>query len=312
MMTQKYMLQFSVTKWVFPGLISVFLFSCTAKVAKKEDTKAKAEVAVISPQKQIITEYLKLNAVTQFQKKISIMASNTGYINQLNFKQGDGIVAGGVFCLIKTKEQQALKNIVHGDSSLTQFQKALSVIASATGTISVINVQQGDYVSEGDILATLVVPNSLILAVNVPYEYRTYVSAGTNCNIQLPDGRKWQQTITQSMPLVDAVTQAQQFIIRLPNAALPENLNVFVLIPYKKSGLTLCVPSSAIQTDEMQQFFWVMKVVNQSIAIKFPVTIGLQNDSLTEIKSDGITEKDLIIITGAYGLADSSAVIIKR
>ena len=155
-------------------------------------------------------------------------------------------------------------------------------------------------------------PTSLIVQVNVPYEYNQYVHAGTMCEIVLPSGEKINASITGLMPTVDVSSQSQSFFIRLPSEALPENLNVTIEIAYKQKSNAICIPSVAIQMDEMQKYFWIMKATNDSLAIKLPIEIGLQNDSLTEIISDKILVSDKIIVEGAYGLADSTRISFNK
>jgi biotin carboxyl carrier protein len=300
------------------GIISTLLFiiivmnyGCeNKKDAAENKAEVKAVVTIVNPVEQNLTEYIKLNGVTFFQKKDNIRSTNTGYIISLKLKQGDRITTGEPFCSIGTKEQIALKNI--SDSSLFKFQKPLSVIANASGVITAINSLQGDYVSEGDVLAAVCEPSSLVVQVNVPYEYNQYVNAGKICEIILPDGRIIRSTITGAMPTVDASSQAQSFFIRLPNESLPENLNVTIRIAYKQKNNVLCISSGAIQTDEMQKEFWLMKAVDDSLALKIPIKIGLQNDSITEIISDKIAVTDKIILQGAYGLVDSSLITIDK
>lgn len=288
----------------------IFFFGCySGEKSAAESAEVKTMVSIVSPSFQNITEYIQLNGVTLFQKKNNIRSTNTGYITSLKFIQGDFINAGELFCTIGTKEQDALKNISSLDTSLNKFQHPLSVLASASGIITTIGVLQGNYVSEGDILANVSEPTSLIVQVNVPYEYNQYVGAGKPCEIILPDGNTILTTITGAMPTIDAVSQSQSFFIRLPKQTLPENLNVTIRIPYRQKNNLLCIPTIAVQADEMQKEFWVMKLVNDSLAVKTIVQIGLQNDSLSEIVSDKISISDKIIFQGAYGLPDSSLVI---
>lgn len=293
--------------------LSLVAFGCHhEEKSANETTAVRSEVSVVHPQQQTITEYLQFNGVTQFQKKNNIRSTNTGYITSLLFKTGDRIQQGTVFCTINTKEQQALKNISSGDSSLSKFQKPLSVISNATGVITAINVLQGDYISEGDVLATASEPTSLIVVVNVPYENHQFAKEGSPCELVLSDGKIITTSISGMMPSVETASQSQAFFIRLPEQSLPENLNVILRIPYKKSVNTLCITTSAVQTDELQKDFWLMKVVHDSLAVKVPVQTGLRNDSLTEIVSKNISISDNIISKGAYGLSDSTIVILKK
>jgi multidrug efflux pump subunit AcrA (membrane-fusion protein) len=298
---------------VFLFAVAGFLCGCgnSGKV-KDETVRVRTYVTIIHPSMENITQYIHLNGVTLFQKKDNIRSTNTGYITSLKFKQGDNIRMGQLFCTLATKEQAALKDISTVDSSLIKFQKPISVLANASGSIQAINVVQGDYISEGDIVAVVNEPASLIVKVNVPYEYNAYVRAGKTCEIILPDGKIISTSISGVLPTVDPVSQSQSFYIRLPAELLPENLNVAIRIPQQQKNNLLCVPSTAVQTDEMQKEFWLMRVTGDSMALRVPVQTGLQNDSFTEIISTTISTKDNIILQGAYGLADSTTVIFDK
>jgi RND family efflux transporter MFP subunit len=224
------------------------------------------------------------------------------------WKTGDHISSGTLFCSIKTKEQDALKNIDSREPSLKQFQTPLNVFANASGIFTAVNYSKGDFVNEGDILATITDPSSLVLVVNVPYEYHEFVYKGRTCSVKFPDGKIIQATIQEEVPVVDAASQTQSYLIRFPgNRLLPENINLIVHIPVKQKQNAVSLPLEAIQTNETQDAFWVMKLINDSLAVKIPITVGLQNDSLREIIS-GIGINDKIIVKGAYGLPDSSLV----
>jgi len=112
------------------------------------------------------------------------------------------------------------------------------------------------------------------------------------------------------MPTVDIGSQSQEYYIRLPHLSLPENLNVIIRFPYRQALNVLCIPKAALQTDELQQEFWVMKVVH-SMALKVPVSIGLQSDSIVEVKPGILQSGDRIITEGSYELADSSEITIQ-
>jgi hypothetical protein len=54
-----------------------------------------------------------------------------------------------------------------------------------------------------------------------------------------------------------------------------------------------------------------MKLASDSMAVRVPITVGSQNDSLKEVES-GISINDKIIVKGGYGLADSALVNIEK
>ncbi len=299
---------------IFSAAILLLLFySCGNKQqAEAEAVAEKISVSADVVKRETLTEYLTLNGVTLFQKKGNIRANATGYITSLLFKQSDAVSLGNIFCNIQTKEQNALKEVSKLDSSLAKFSKPLSVTSNATGILSTVSIMQGDYVAEGDILATVTEPSSLVIVISVPFEYHPYVNTGKACEITLPDGKTFRTTVTGALPTVDAASQSQSYFIRLPLQSLPENLNVIIRFPYKQMENALSVPLAALQTDELQKEFWVMKVLNNSLAIKIPVTVGLQNDSIVEIKSGNLQLGEKIITSGSYGLVDSTEILIQQ
>lgn len=295
-------------------IITALLPACKQKVTAVAEAPEpiKTRVTIVQPIKQSLTNYLQLNANTIFQKKVVVRANITGYIIAMPWKAGDRITAGSIFCSIKTKEQDALKNLSQREPSLKQFQESIKIKTNAAGFITAVNYLAGDFVNEGDILATITEPSSLVLAVNVPYEYHQFVYNGRSCQVQLPDGKIINAAITLSIPVIDAVSQTQQYLIRLPgNQPLPENMNVIVRIPMKQKINAVCLPLEAIQTNETQDEFWVMKLSGDSMALRVPVTVGTQNDSLKEVIT-GISLSDKIIIQGGFGLADSALVHVEK
>jgi multidrug efflux pump subunit AcrA (membrane-fusion protein) len=292
----------------------IFVLSCNTKNAtiKADITEPTVtNVSLVSPITENFTDAIQLNGNTAFQKKLVIRANITGYIKKLNYKIGDNIKSGALFCSIKTKEQDALKNIDQRDPSLQQFQLPIKIYTSASGFLTAVNYIEGDFVNEGDVLATITDPASLVLIVNVPYEVHQYVYSGRSCEVELPDGRKIPSTITKGIPVIDTASQTEQFYIHLPSKLqLPEGMNMLVKIPTTQKVYAIALPLAAIQTNETQDQFWVMKMINDSMAIRVPVTVGLQNDSLKEILS-GVSINDKIVSDGAYGLSDSSLVKIE-
>jgi len=293
----------------------LFFSSCSQQKATGSEEAAalpKTVVNFIQPVRQGFTDYIQLNGNTQFQKKSVVRANITGYIMDMRWKQGDHISSGTLFCNIKTKEQDALKNIDSREPSLQQFQTPLKVMTSSSGIITSVNYSKGDFINEGDVLATITDPASLVLVVNVPYEYHEAVYKGKSCSVKFPDGKTIDAVIQEEVPFIDSASQTQTYLIRFPgNSLLPENMNLIVHIPVKQSQQAIALPLEAIQTNETQDEFWVMKLANDSLAIKVPVTVGLQHDSLREIIS-GININDKIIVKGAYGLTDSSLVSINK
>lgn len=292
----------------FIPVIIIIFWSCNNKVENTSEEKAAITVETTLVQQTDIKEYLTFNGVTKYQKKEDIRSNVTGYISRMNFKIGDKINNGQLFASVRTKEQDALKDAVKIDSSLSKFISPIVIRSNAAGIISELNITANDYIAEGDILVSIVQPKSLVVQVNVPYEYEDYVSIGTICEILLQNGETIIAKITGSLPSIDPVAQSQIFLIALPDSAIPENLNVQVRTVYREATNALSIPNSALQTNELLTDYWVMKVVQDSLAIKQLVTPLLRNDSLVQIERGLLKVNDVIITEGAYQMQDSTIV----
>lgn len=293
------------------GLV-LFLTSCKKTEMPQNDTKASVEVTTTLITDGDVQQYLTFNGVAIYQRKENIRSNVTGYISRMNFKIGDKISAGQSFATVRTKEQDALKAAVKIDSSLQKFISPIGIKSNASGVISVLNITQNDYVAEGDILATVVQPNSLVIQVNVPYEYNNVVKIGSDCEIILQNGEKITGKISGSLPSIDAVAQSQIYLISLPQGNLPENLNVQVGILYREAKNVMTIPKTALQTNELLTEYWVFKVSKDSLAIKENVIPLLENDSIVQIQGKRIKVNDRIVLEGGYQMQDSTKISIRR
>lgn len=298
---------------LFAG-VAIFLAACSGApkdAADDAEVKATPLVTVGSPVTRVFNNTITFNGTTQYQQKAVIRAGITGYIHHRGWKTGDMVKAGQVFCTITSKEQQALKNIDQ-TGILAKFKEPIKVNAGSTGILTAVNYQNGDYVSEGDIVATLTEQSSLVLLVNVPVEYLSKVNVGTACTVVMPDGSKLNAHLQSGLPTADPAVQTQSFIVPLGYTRLPEGANLKVSVVLSEPQQAMAVPVSAVQTDETQQHFWVFKVKN-NVAYKVDVQAGsFSADSLQKIQTGNLSLNDQVIITGAYGLADSSKVKIKQ
>jgi biotin carboxyl carrier protein len=291
-------------------LLLLSAVACKKKQEIKATKKAPITVSVVKVQQNPIKEYLTFNGVTQYQKKENIRSNVTGYISYMPFKIGNHISAGQTFASLRTKEQDALKEAVKIDSSLAKFIGPIRISSNAKGIITVLNVTNNDYVAEGDVLATVVQPKTLVVQVNVPYEFEGVVKIGSVCEIVLQNGQTLTAKITGTLPTIDPAAQSQVFLIALPDESLPENLNVQVHTIYKEVTEAMTIPKKALQTNELLTDYWVMKVINDSLAIKEAVTPMLKNDSLVQISAKGLKLDDTVILEGAYQMQDSTIVSI--
>jgi hypothetical protein len=74
----------------------------------------------------------------------------------------------------------------------------------------------------------------------------------------------------------------------------------------------LVLPKPAVLGNEALTEFWVMKLVNDSTAIKVVVKKGIETNNEVEITDPVFNPTDRVILTGNYGLPDTASIIIMK
>ncbi|WP_291125393.1 efflux RND transporter periplasmic adaptor subunit [Flavobacterium sp. UBA6031] len=288
-------------------VISFMITSCTKQATKEVDQTPVVSVKTTPVKFGEIEKTVSLNGKTVFLKKNAVVSPISGYVLKMLVKFGDKVQKNQLLFELQTKESKALENIITGNAGI------IRIIAPASGTINALSINStGSYVMEGAELCNIIENKDLMVQVNVPFEYNSLARPGTKCNLFLADNTSFKGIIFQVMPNIDETNQTQQIIIKpITNRALPENLNLTVQLVQAKHNYTCLIPRNTLMTNETQTEYWVMKIVNDKIAVKVPVTKGIENDSIVEILSSNLKATDLIISDGAYGMNDSTVVKIE-
>nr|WP_315028464.1 efflux RND transporter periplasmic adaptor subunit [uncultured Chryseobacterium sp.] len=296
----------------------VFTLSCKKNdVAATEETKPaekpKTEVSIAYPSDTIqLNNEVTLNATATYLLKSDAKANSTGYITNMAVRLGDKINRGSVLFGLQTKEARALGNTINQLDRSFRFSGTTTVVSPATGYVVMLNHQIGDYVQDGEILATITDASSFGFVVDVPYEYLQLIKNKNSLSVKLPDGNNLPAKIAKIMPSADAISQTVKVLLQVSNSNnIPENLIGTVTFS-KSTAYGLSVPKMAVLSDETQSSFWVMKMTNDTTAIKTPVVKGIETDKYIEIKSGNLTTKDRVITSGNFGLDDTATVKIKN
>lgn len=304
-------------KAAYPILLILFALSFLACNQNKStaDNNALAytatPVTVISPESILIQEKITFNAISSFLLKTTVKANINGYIISSSIHLGDEVRRGQTLFTLKTKEAESLGNTINNLDPSFNFSGINTIKSPAAGYITRLNHQNGDYVQDGEILAEIANQNSFGFIMNIPYEYNQLFSKNKAVNLVLPDSTVLKGMISQVMPSLDSVSQTQKVLIKTPSAtAIPENLIAQITL-VKRITNKPSLPKEAVLSDASQHSFWVMKLINDSTAIKVPIQKGIESDARVEILSPNFTAQDKILLTGNYGLGDTAKVIIK-
>jgi hypothetical protein len=300
---------------LFVSLLALLLSSCHSK--QTAESEEDATIASVTPvtidtaSTGAMSDYLELNAVSSFLKKNSVKAPASGYIRQMSINIGDLVKKDQELAVLKTKEASALDNLSQKDST-ARFSGLIHIRSFQDGIISAFNKHVGDFVQEGDDLCILSDQSSFVFLLDVPFELHSLIHIGSTVEVVLPDHQVLPGTIYSCLPSMDVNSQTESFLVRPSRSvSLPENLIARIRILKAKKEKAVTVPRTAILSNEAQTEFWVMKLINDSVAVKTPIHKGLETDDRTEIMDPVFKPRDRFLISGNYGLADTAKVVIE-
>ena len=301
--------------YILAGFFAVFVSACNhGKPASEsaEDVSVITPVTITPVSFGPVTEKTELPATTAYLNKSIVRSLTTGTVENISLMMGDPVKKDQLLYTIRTKESSALKNAFKTDTTLS-FNGSININAVRDGIISGISHQRGDFVQEGDELAVISDQSSLVFILDAPFEYQKYVEANRSCSIRLPDNRIIEGNITGKLPEMDPQSQTVHYIIRtsVPQQ-FPANLNAFVSIVKNVKNNSELIPRDAVLGNETQTEFWVMKLINDSLAVKVPVKKGFEDNTQVEILEPEFLKTDRFVLTGGYGLPDTAKVLIKK
>ena len=301
-------------KILFFGLFSLFLSSCKDKTEEEKAIVSSVPVTLTSIDTSGIESYTELNATATYLAKTIIKANATGYLSSVNVASNDYVNSGKVLFTLKTRESKVLGNTINKIDPSLNFGSDIKVVATSSGFVNAINVQQGNYVQDGDQLALINDANSFAIVLSLPYELKKFVRIGAIYDAFLPDGTVIKTTVSKFMPSVDAVSQTQSVVLKvIGKHDIPENLILKVRINKSSPSNTISLPKASVLSDETETNFWIMKMINSNTAVKIPIKKGEETKDKVEIISPVLAPKDQILLTGNYGVADTIKVkVIKK
>lgn len=294
-------------------LIMVFTFTiligaCVSKQPAQEvAVSPKSDVKICSPTIRSVDRLVNYQGVTRFMQTNDIRSQMTGIITRINCAVADHISINQALFVIQPQEAAALQKSKFSSQILTGFSD--TVYAHLSGQIKSLNVQVGDFIQIGDVLANCIRSNSMRIIAYIPLEQIAAVEKIKHCTLILPDGSSVDGIVTGKLPAAETQNQTQAYIIEpKKNISLSENVNLSVQFTAEQLQNAVFVPESAVLGNEEQTRFWIMKLMNDSTCIKVQVEKGLKTDSLVQLIGSELTISDLVVSEGAYGLPDSARV----
>jgi len=296
------------------GLLLLLLVAACTPTTQNQEAEAgmKSDVKVISPVIKTIEQTAAFKGTTRYLQTNAIRSQVGGIVKAVNCQVPGSVSSRQPLFVIQPVEAAALQKSDFRNQDFRSFQD--TVFSYRNGIISDLKVQAGDFVQAGDVLATCIRTSSLRILIDVPAEQPGSIRTGMSCSILLPDGQIIAGRVTGQWPSATGQNQTQPFVVEpLKTINMAENISLAVRFKTGEIPDALLVPKSALLGNELQTSFWVMKMVNDTMCVKVPVTKGPEADSMVQLLQSGLTNSDRLVYEGGYGLPDTATVrIIKK
>lgn len=281
--------------------------------ATEEAPQPVTPVQVTSVRDSSIADYVEIPAVSAYLQKSYVKANITGYVEKVNIQVGQQVGRGQTLFTLVTKEARSIGNTINQLSPEFKFSGVSTLRADQAGTMVQVNHQKGDYVQEGETIAIISNRSSFVFLLDLPYELNQIIANNKELEISLPDGVKLKGAVSGTMPTVDSLAQTQRFILQVnTRKEIPEGLVAKVRLIKVRHNQAQTLPKAAILANETEDEFWVMKLINDSIAVKVKVDKGIESSTDVEVLRPRFLKSDRIITSGSYGLPDTAKVKIQR
>ena len=251
--------------------------------------------------------------MTYYLTSGDIKSPIAGYVTKVYVKIGDQLRKGSPLFGLQTKESYALggKNYLN-DPTLKNIGK-LTIRAPDAGLVTLVQAEENEYVQDGAVLASFSAPDMFVFLIEVPAEQDSAVHIGSVCRIQLPNGRRIGGRITRTLAITDSLSQTERFVVKPDHpVVLPARLQLSITFTNQEHTNAQSLPKEAVLSNELQTDFWVMKLINDTTAVRVPVKTGIQRETRIEILSPRFRPQDRFVSKGGYGLADTATITINR
>ena len=295
-------------------LVVLMITSCKSVGDQGGDIiEAKAKVRITHVEHKNLRTYKEIMATSVYLDKSVLTAPASGYIINSMSVSGDHVQKGQLLFTFETKEHKA----VSADSTLANGDLGklgvFSLHAPAGGYISNLTHQQGDYVQEGTVLCTFSRDDHLYFKAFIPFSDKENAQNGSGCEIRLPDSTVLPAVIAKSLNVIDPASQTVETLVKLQKQiSVPEGLNAILELPEKIIKDTQVLPQSAVLANETLDKFWVMKLINDTTAVKVPIVTGVRQNALVQITQPQFNQQDRILSGGNYGLPDTAFVEVEK
>ncbi|HSQ59597.1 MAG TPA: efflux RND transporter periplasmic adaptor subunit, partial [Acidobacteriota bacterium] len=206
----------------------------------------------------------------------------------------------------------AVSQVADAQARLTMAQKQLDdahVRAPFAGIVSIRSVSEGDVVSPGTALFTIVDPASMRFEASVPAAQLSQVKAGAPVSFTVsgyPD-RRFTGRVARINPTVEQGTGQVRIVVAVPNASSNLVAGLFAdgrIAAERRQGLT--APYSAVDLRGLKPTVLRLK---GGVAERVEVALGVRDEDKERYELvSGVAAGDTLLIGAAQGITPGTAV----
>ncbi len=168
------------------------------------------------------------------------------------------------------------------------------------GTITTLDLKEGDYAMEGGAIVRLADLSTLWAEAQVYTSQLAQVDQKGHALVQIPDmpGKAFSGKIEYANPEINPTTRIDLIRVTIPNTdrKLKPGMPAYVIISSTKHN-SVTLPIDAVLRDGKSANVWVR--TNHNSFVSRMVQTGLETDDRIEILS-GLKPGDMVVISGAY------------
>jgi RND family efflux transporter MFP subunit len=185
-----------------------------------------------------------------------------------------------------------------------------TVYSPVTGFVAKRFVDPGAFVTQAVTLLSVVDISTVRLVVNLVERdlRKVSVGAGAAVSVDAYPGEVFEGRVARVAPVLDPATRTAEMEIEIPNrsARLKPGMYARVRLISANKDNALVVPKSAVIDSQGRKGVFL---VRNGQALFRVVTLGLEESDRIEV-TDGLTEGDEVVSTGATSLRDGAKVLL--
>jgi multidrug efflux pump subunit AcrA (membrane-fusion protein) len=280
-----------------------------------------------------IDETIVVSGTTKYRMEAQIRTPIAGLLTHFTLYNGDKVKKGELVARIRTKESQAsisgAEQLLRSATTASQREEAQKSLDLATKTVNTVDItsssdgilsdkakNEQEVVAEGELIATIVDPSSLLFLAQVTPSSMSRIRLGQQVMMKFTTrpGKTYTGVVHRIQPVANPGDQSipVQVTFTTPNTDLEGSLFGEATITVGEHRNILLVPKPALLKNDENNTASLMIVGTDSLAHAIEVQTGLATDSTVEVSSPLLSGASVVITEGQYGLPDSTRVRILR